>query len=77
MASASLLASLIVSKFADHLPLYRIALRLQRLGIDLSHSLMSDWLLACAELLEGLHGQMLQKVLATGHVFTDDTILPM
>jgi len=36
MASASLLAYLIVSKFADGLPLYRIAGRLRRLGIELS-----------------------------------------
>jgi transposase len=49
MASASLLAYLIVSKFADGLPLYRIATRLQRLGIELSHVLMSDWLVQCAD----------------------------
>lgn len=77
MASASLLAFLIVSKFADGLPLYRIAARLQRLGIELAHGLMSDWLVQCAELLEPLHGRMLANVLASGHVFTDDTILPL
>ena len=38
MASASLLAYLIVSKFADGLPLYRIAGRLARLGVELSHT---------------------------------------
>ena len=48
MASASLLAYLIVSKFADGLPLYRIAGRLARLGIELSHTLMSEWLVPCA-----------------------------
>jgi transposase len=77
MASASLLAFLMVSKFCDHLPLYRISLRLQRLGIDMAHSLMSDWLLQCAELLEPLQARLMAKVLATGHIFTDDTILPM
>ena len=77
MASASLIAFLIVSKFADGLPLYRIATRLQRLGIELSHALMSDWLVQCAELLEDLHRRMMAKVLASGHVFTDDTILPL
>ena len=50
-ASASLIAFLIVCKFADHLPLYRIAARLKRLGIELSHALMSDWLLQASELL--------------------------
>jgi hypothetical protein len=51
MASAGLLAYLIVSKFADGLPLYRIAARLQRLGVELSHALMSDWLVQCAQAL--------------------------
>jgi transposase len=77
MASSSLLAYLIVSKFADGLPLYRIGARLQRLGVDLSHTLMSDWLMQCAELLEDLHRRMIRKVLDSGHIFTDDTSLPL
>jgi transposase len=77
MASASLLAYLIVSKFADGLPLYRIAARLKRLGIELAHTVMSDWLIQCAELLTDLHRRMVHKVLDGGHVFTDDTTLPL
>ncbi len=77
MASASLLAYLIVSKFADGLPLYRIAGRLARLGIELSHTLMSEWLMQCAELLEELHRRMIRKVLDSGHIYTDDTTLPL
>lgn len=77
MASASLLAFLIVCKFADHLPLYRIAQRLQRLGIELSHSLMSEWLIHCADLLEPVYLRLCDKVRASGHVFIDDTILPL
>jgi transposase len=77
MAGASLLAFLIVTKFADGLPLYRIAQRLERLGVDLSHTLMSAWLMQCAPLLEALRDRILKKVLDGGHVFTDDTILPL
>lgn len=77
MASASLIAFLIVAKFADGLPLYRISRRLERLGIELSDALMSDWLIQCAPLLEELHRRMIRKVLDSGHVFTDDTILPL
>lgn len=77
MASASLIAFLVVSKYADHLPLYRIAQRLQRLGIDISHSLMSDWLLQCAELLEPHYARLCDKVRDSRHLFTDDTILPL
>lgn len=77
MASSSLLAYLIVSKFADGLPLYRIAGRLARLGVELSHTLMSQWLVQCSELLEDLHRRMTTKVLDSGHVYTDDTTLPL
>ena len=77
MASASLLSYLIVSKFADGLPLYRIAGRLARLGIELSHTLMSEWLVQCAELLEDLHRRMVAKVLDCGNLYTDDTTLPL
>ncbi len=77
MASASLLAYLIVSKFADGLPLYRIAGRLRRLGIELSHTLMSEWLMQWYPLLEDLHRRMIRKVLDSGHVYTDDMTLPL
>ncbi len=77
MASASLLAYLIVSKFADGLPLYRLAGRLERLGIEIAHALMSAWLMQAAELLEVLPRRMMRKILESAHVFTDDTTLPL
>ncbi len=77
MASPSLIAFLIVCKYADHLPLYRISQMLKRMGIEISDSLMSEWLLQASELFDELMKRMIVTVLATGHVFTDDTILPM
>lgn len=77
MVSASLMAFLAVCKFADHQPAYRISAHLRRLGIDLAHGVMSDWLVQGAELLEPLHRQVMDQVLQRGHLFTDDTILPM
>jgi transposase len=77
MASPSLIAFLIVCKYADHLPLYRIVQRLQRMGIEISDSLMSEWLLQASELFDDLMKRMIVTVLARGHVFTDDTILPL
>lgn len=77
MASASLLAYLSVSKFCDGLPLYRISKRLNRLGIELSHGLMSGWLVEAGCLLDPLIARLAEAVKATGHVFTDDTILPL
>ena len=77
MASAGLLSYLIVSKFADHLPYYRIEKRLSRLGLCLSRNTMSEWLMRSAEVLEPVYQRLKQDVLARGHMFTDDTILPM
>ena len=77
MASPSLIAFLIVSKYADHLPLYRISQMLKRMGIEIADSLMSEWLLKSSEFFDGLMKRMIVTVLAKGHVFTDDTVLPM
>lgn len=46
------------------------------MGIEISDSLMSDWLLHASELFDDLMRRMIVTVLATGHVFTGDTILP-
>lgn len=77
MASASLIAYLAVCKFADHQPAFRVAAQFRRMGVELSDALMSEWLIQSAELLEGLHQEIMATVLASGHIFTDDTILPM
>lgn len=77
MASPALLAHLIVSKFADHLPYYRLEKRLSRLGINLSRNTMSEWLLRSADTLVAPYQSLKQAVLDRQHLFTDDTILPM
>lgn len=77
VASPSLLAHLIVSKYADHLPLYRIDQRLERLGLHLPRKTQGDWLAKCGELLLPISQIMMNDVLNRGHVYTDDTILPM
>lgn len=43
MASASLLAHLICSKFVDGLPLYRVSRQLERLGMELSPGTAGSW----------------------------------
>ncbi|MFN9960864.1 MAG: transposase, partial [bacterium] len=47
------------------------------MGVELSDALMTERLIQSAELLEGLHQEIMATVLASGHSFTDDTILPM
>jgi transposase len=48
------LAHVLVSKYADHLPLYRQSQIFERDGIDLERSTLSDWVGKSAALLEPL-----------------------
>ena len=48
-ASVSLLAYILISKFMDHLPLYRLERIFSRIGVDLSRQTMSNWLIAIAK----------------------------
>src|SRR5437660_4831452 len=53
-AAAGLLAHVFVSKYIDHLPLYRLESILGRLGWAVSPSTLCDQMMACAELLRPL-----------------------
>ena len=71
-----LLAHVVVSKYADHLPLYRQEGIFRRLGVELSRTTMCDWM-AGAELLGPIDKPMLQRVLQSKVVRTDDTTVPV
>ena len=72
-----LLAQVAVSKYADHLPLYRQEVIFKRSGVELSRSTMCDWMAAAAGLLEPIVGAMLKRVLLSRVVQTDDTTVPV
>ena len=58
-----LLAHVAVSKYADHLPLYRLEGIFRRFGVELSRSTMCDWMAVAAELLEPIVKLMLVRIL--------------
>src|ERR1019366_923722 len=72
-AGAGLLTQVIVSKYADHLPLHRQAKIFRRFGVELSDQTMCGWMRQCAELLDPLYGKLKAFVLASKVVGTDDT----
>jgi transposase len=72
-----LLAYLIVSKFNDHLPLYRLETMLARMGAEVARSSMCDWLAASAELLQPLMDRMTARILQSLVIHTDDTPVPL
>lgn len=68
-----LMAHVAVSKYADHLPLYRQEGIFRRFGVDLPRSTTCDWMATAAGLLEPLVKAMLRRVLLSRVVQTDDT----
>jgi transposase len=72
-----LLAHVAVSKYADHLPLYRQEGIFKRFGVDLARSTMCGWMAAAAGLLAPIVRAMLKRVLLSNVVQTDDTTVPV
>jgi transposase len=77
LASEALLAHVLVSKFCDHLPLYRQAGMLARQGIAIDRSTLSGWVGRACWWLRPLHELMLSTALASPVLFADDTTLPV
>src|ERR1700735_2252794 len=73
----SLLAHVLVSKFADHLPLYRQSEIYAREGIDLSRSTLAGWVGAASELLAPLVDQVRSHGMAGAKIHADDTPVPV
>jgi transposase len=73
MAGPGLVAFVVVSKFADHLPLYRLEDILTRHGVYLSRSTLCDWVRDAATVLEPLAELQKSLVLLSPVIWTDDT----
>ena len=72
-AGASLLAQVIVAKWADHQPLHRQEKMFERHGIQISRKTMGGWMAQCAKLLDPLYQLMKKDVLGSKVIGTDDT----
>jgi transposase len=72
-----LLAHVLVSKYADHLPLYRQSQIYAREGVDLDRSTMADWMGRSTALLEPLADEIGRIVRRSAALFADDTPVKM
>jgi transposase len=72
-ADASVLAHLVVSKFADHTPLHRLSRIYARSGADLPVSTLSDWTAGVGAMVEPLVERLAARVLTAYIVRTDAT----
>jgi transposase len=74
---AGLLAHVLVSKYADHCPLYRQSQIMERDGIDLDRSTLAGWVDQSTRLLEPLAEAIGRHVRAGAAIFADDTPIKM
>jgi transposase len=77
IAEAGLLASVVVEKYVDHLPIYRQVQRYKREGIPLARSTLEGWIAAVARLLEPLHERLGELILESGYIQADETPIPV
>lgn len=77
LAGPGLLAHVLVSKFNDHLPLYRQSAIYAREGVELDRSLLAKWVGHSAKLLDPLVESLRQHVMAATKLHADDTPVPV
>ena len=77
LAAPSLLAHVIVSKYADHLPLFRQSEIYARQGVEIPRSTMAGWVGAASDLLGPLVEAIGRHVFAGRKIHADDTPMPV
>src|SRR5262249_19337048 len=77
LAAPGLLAHVVVSKFIEHMPLYRQQDEVARAGILIEPSTLCGWLEQCAQLSQPLVGLMHQEVLESEVIQGDETPVPV
>ena len=74
LASDRVLIDTVVSKYADHVPLYRQSAILHReTGIDLSRATLDGWVMRVGELLQPITVAMGQELLSGSYIQADET----
>ena len=77
LPTEALVADVVVSKHADHLPLYRQSQILARHGVRIERSTLAQWVGAAAAELQPLHDRLLQVLKASPKLFCDETRCPV
>ncbi len=75
MASPGLLAHVAVSKYCDHLPLYRQEQIFNRNDIELGRGTLSQWVIKCGLLVQPIINLMTDKFFDYDIAYADETVL--
>lgn len=76
-AGASLLAYLLISKYVDHLPFYRILEIFKRQKIILAASTINGWFSDTVDLLKPLYEAIKKEVLSSDYLQIDESTIPV
>lgn len=76
-ADESFLAEIITKKYVDHLPLYRMCESFNRIDIQISRQLLSQWVVRVGLALKPLYDLMLNNILRSGNIFIDESPISM
>ncbi len=71
------IAHVLVSKYADHLPLYRQSQILARAGMDLHRAVLASWVGKAAFHLRPVVDRLAEHLKASGKLFMDETTAPV
>ena len=77
LATPALLAHVLVSKYCDHLPLYRQSQIFARQGVEIDRSTLANWVGGACWGLEALQKRLAEHVFASQKLFADDTPIPV
>jgi transposase len=77
MAGPGLLAYVVTAKFADYLPLYRLENIFARNGFEIDRVTQCIWCRDVANIIKPVYDRMVQRLLASHVIHTDDTVMPM
>jgi transposase len=73
LCGPGLLAHVITAKFADHVPVHRLAQQLARSGVSVARATLGDWLAQAATLLTPLYLLMKERLFQARVIHSDDT----
>lgn len=77
LAGPGLLAYVVTSKLADHLPLYRLEQIFARQRVEISRSTLCGWIAAVARVVQPLYRLLCDRVRQSDVLHTDDTTVPI
>jgi transposase len=75
IAGPGLLAHILISKYVDHIPLYRQQKQFQRQDVIIPKSTLYGWVKSCADLLLPLYEVQKAKILKSNYLMVDETTI--